>query len=240
MISYVIMDKSKLRYVICPGSNPSEEFQPLYNSVYDCWYRVWKEAYKEMQLNRDLYSDSFTRQDYVGAIFYGDRCLGLCFFRWANIQSPDFASDSYFSYWTPEDMQALALRGPNIIISSNFTICPLARKGNLDFSMKDLLTGISVEFFMNANADSMAANLRVDKKVNEACAKWGGQLIRADVPISPGRTGDLMVFFKDVVEKRNPLDLQNMVFQLWNDRLVIPKKIAFQENYFVKPRLKVV
>lgn len=187
-----------------------------------------------------IYSDSFTRQDYIGAIFYEDRCLALCFFRWGNINSPDFSSDSYFSYWTPEDIQELALKGPSVIISSNFTICPLARKGNLDFSMKDLLTGISVEFFMKANADAMAANLRVNKKVNEACAKWGGKLIRADVPIFSGISGDLMVFFKDVVEKRGPLELENMVFQLWNERLVIPKQIALQENYFVKPKLKVV
>jgi hypothetical protein len=234
------MNKSKLKYVICPGNNPAEEFQPMYKSMYDCWQTVWSEAYKEMKFEAGLYSDAFTRQDYIGGLFYEDRCLALCFFRWANSSLPDFASDSYFSYWNKEDLAQLTLNGPQVIISSNFTIHPLARKGNLDFSMKDLLTGISVEFFMHANADSMAANLRVDKKVNDACAKWGADLIRSNVHVSGGICGDLMVFYKEKVLQRETLDLEIDVKRLWNQRLVISKKINHEENFFVAQKLKAV
>jgi len=234
------MNKSKLQYVVCPGNNPDPSFQEYYNKIYDCWDTVWSDAYKEMKFDKELWSDSFTRQNYIGAIFYQERCLGLCFFRWANADLMDFSKDSYFSYWNEQDLKALTLNGPHVIISSNFTIHPLARKGNLDFSMKDLLTGISVEFFMNANADAMAANLRVDKKVNDACAKWGAELIRPNVHVSGGICGDLMVFYKSQVLKRPQLELEDEVKRLWHNRLVIPQAYSSEASYFIKPKLKKV
>ncbi len=192
-----------------------------------------------MKFEDQLFSDSFTRQDYIGALLYEEQCVALCFFRRANATLPDFRQDSYFSYWDAEDLKCLTLQGPRIIVSSNFTIHPLVRKGNIDFSMKDLLTGISVEFFMNAEADAMAANLRVDKKVNDACAKWGADLIKPNVHVSGGICGDLMVFYKDRVAQRNPLDLESEVKRLWQNHFVIPNEYEVVNNYFSKPKLKV-
>lgn len=238
-----IFRKEKLRYVVCPGSHPEKKFQNLYESIYGCWDTVWSDAYKEMKFSNPLYSDAFTRQDYIGAIMHEEICLGLCFFRWTNTASADFSKDSYFSYWSAEDLSQLAPQGSQIIVSSNFTVHPIARKGNLDFSMKDLLTGISVEFFVNANAVAMAANLRVDKKVNEACARWGGKLIRPNVHVSNGICGDLMVFQKELVMKRSPLSLEGDVRDLWEKRFCIPKSLVFEEQFFIdstnKPTTKV-
>lgn len=228
------LNQAKLRYVICPGSLPDLNFQSTYKAIYDCWFSVWKDAYREMKVESELYSDSFTRQNYIGALFLEEKCLGLCFFRWANYNLPDFSHDSYFSYWNSEDLVSLTKCGSNIIVSSNFTIAFEARKGILGLPIKDLLTGISVEFFMNANADAMAANLRVDKKVNEACKKWGAELIRPNVHFSGGICGDLMVFYKDQVLKRPKLELETTVQNLWSNRTIIPKIQKSEENYFLQ------
>ena len=93
------MQKIKLRFVICPGSHPDQDYLAEYTKIFDCWKSVWGQAYAEMKFENRLYSDAFTRQDYVGAIFLEERCLAVCLFRWAQFDQPDFATDSYFSLW---------------------------------------------------------------------------------------------------------------------------------------------
>jgi hypothetical protein len=223
-----------LKFVLCPGSLPAKEYQPIYEEVYSCWRQVWQETYTELNLNKALYSDAFTRQDLIGAVFKNDHCLGMCFFRWCDARQPDFSVDSYFSNWTPEHLNVLRSRGDEIIVSSYFTIHPLARRGNLGFSMKDLLVAISIETFMNSQAHAMAGNLRVDKKVNEVCKKWGGYLIESDVPAGNGMTGDLMGFFKDVIQSRPPMELDGQLRELWKNRLEIPRLVPMEEFHRTK------
>lgn len=233
------MNATNLKYIICPGSGITNSAHDIYESIYDCWSTVWSAAYKEMKFENKLYSDSFTRQTYIGAIFFEKKCLALCFFRWANANRSDFASDSYFSYWKPEDISKLSLQGPNVIISSHFTIHPIARSGNLDFSMKDLLTGISVEFFMNAHADAMAANLRRDKGINDSCANWGANLIRPNVPVSGGICGDLMVFYKDkVIQKLSEKPANKNIQQLWESKQIITKEHQNIQDYLIFKKTK--
>ena len=130
-------------------------------------------------------------------------------------------------------MKIIRKNGPSILIPSFFTIHPTARKGSFDFSLKELLTGVSVEFFMNADADAMVANLRIDKKVNESCARWGADLIRSNVHVSGGICGDLMVFYKEKIRKRVVHELQNEVRALWNNRIIIPRARTSEDHYFL-------
>lgn len=217
-----------IKYVICPGDNPSQEFVNTYNQIYNCWKTVWESTYKELKIDKHLYADSFTRQTNVGAIFYDDICMAMCFFRHTDFNLSSFGDDSYFSCWSESNRNQLKANGHKIIVSSNFTIHPLARKGNLPFSMKDLLTGISVEYFLNSNADSMAANLRVDRKVNESCKKWGAHLIEANVTASNGEPGDLMYFHKQQNETDQTNENYLMVKKLWAERMEVPVQTPAQ------------
>jgi hypothetical protein len=162
-----------LQYVVVPGQWPNESQKEIYTKVYQCWEAVWSKTFVELENTDDhLKSDAFTRQDYVGAVFYLGECIALSFFRWADPSVATFKLDSYFSNWSETHIQKLRSRGDKIIVCSNFTIAPSGRGLQLGFSMKDLLVGLSLKVFLESGADAMTGALRRDKHVNEACARW--------------------------------------------------------------------
>lgn len=187
-----------------------------------------------MKIDKPLYSDVFTRQDFVGAVLYENKCVGVSCFRWANYETDDFAKDSYFSLWEKSDLKQAAQFGSRIIICSNLAVHPLARGSSLGVSMRDLLTGMTTEVFRSANVDAMAAHIRIDKKVNEACAMWGAQMIRPNIHFSGGIAGDFMVFSKESVAQRAPHELDLVLRDLWQNRLIVPKDYESQEEFFIQ------
>lgn len=213
-----------LSYVLCPGSMPNTHFTKTYNAIYKCWDYVWSEAFKELNVKKAFYSDAFSRQDYVGAIFHKDICLGMAFFRWADASRPEFNKDSYFAIWGADDLECLRSRGNNIIVCSNFTVHPAARGSNLGISGKDLLLGMIVETFINSNADAMTGAVRVDRGVSKACDRWGSLLIKEQVPCEYGeKNTDLLGFFKDHIAQQPANILKPLVENIWARRLVIPR-----------------
>lgn len=231
------MKLSKFQYVTCPGNNPSPEFRQIYNQIYNCWEMLWNDAYREMKIEKALYSDVFTRQDLVGAVLYEGKCVGVSCFRWADSLTVDFSKDSYFSLWEEADLKEASKFGPRIIVCSNLAVHPLARGGNLGVSMRELLTGMTTEVFRASTADAMAAHIRIDKKVNEACAMWGAQLIRPSIHFSGGISGDFMVFSKESVATRPAHELDAVLRELWNNRLIVSKQYNSQEEFFIQTAL---
>lgn len=229
----IFMSKDKFSFVLCPGRNPKSEYHTTYNEIFSCWQNLWSKAYQEMQVSKHLYSDNFTRQDFIGAVYYAGKCVGVICFRWCDIGTNDFANDSAFAQWGPEDLKKISERGPKVIVCSQLTVHPLARGKTLGVSVMHLLTGLGIEFFMNANAHAMAAHIRIDKKVNESCARLGGTSVRENVHFSGGIAGDLMVFYKDVIAQRPTQELDILVKQLWNNQTMIPQENETQEKYFI-------
>jgi hypothetical protein len=211
-----------LKYVIVPGQWPEQKMKPLYQEVYRCWQDTWSDAFTELGKPPGfLKSDTFTRQDFVGGIFLGDRCVALSFFRWADPTLPTFSSDSYFSNWGETHIRKLRAHGDRIIICSNFTIAKEARRTAAGFSMKDLLVAITLKTFLHTGADALTGALRRDRHVNEACARWGGVEIAREVASGHGDTVDLMGFYHDVIAKHPRQDLSDLVDSLWEARTAI-------------------
>ncbi|MBK9294411.1 MAG: hypothetical protein IPM57_08185 [Oligoflexia bacterium] len=213
------------RYILCPGSLPDPHFIDYYKKIYECWYSVWKDAFVELGVNKAMYSDCFTRQDYIGAIFYKNTCVALSFFRWTNATLPDFSQDSYFANWSSAHQKTLRSRGDKIIVCSYFTVHPMARSTKLGVSGKDLLMGMIVETFMNSKADGMTGAVRVNKSVNDAGYRWGAFKIDTDIPSGVGEaTVDLIGFFKDYIAKFPAHELKELAKEIWDTRLVIPRQ----------------
>lgn len=212
-------------YVLCPGSMPDSRYEKMYTDVFQCWNDVWSSTYSELNVGKKLYSDSFTRQDYVGALFHKNTCFALTFFRWANALRPEFSQDSYFSNWQPDHQKVLRSRGDDIIVCSQFTVHPYGRGKNLGISGKSLLTGMAVETFLNSKADAMTGAVRVDRGVNAATESWGAYVIDRKVPSDFGDNNtDLVGFFKDYISEQPTHELNFIVKELWNRRIVIPRK----------------
>lgn len=234
------MDIKDFRYVLCPGSMPEEKYQKLYNQIYQCWREVWTDTFRELKVEKTLYSDAFTRQDFVGALFYKDQCFALAFFRWATAERQEFAQDSYFSNWGPKHLEKLCSRGPNIIICSQFTVHQRGRGKTLGISGKELLAGMAAQTFLNSEADGMTGAVRVDRGVNGAGLRWGAYSIESRVPCEFGENNtELIGFFKDFISEQPKHELSGIAETLWQDRLVIPR-LNFEEQFMQKPaRLKV-
>jgi len=214
-----------LKFALCPGSMPLSAYEATHMKIYACWQSVWAQTFDELSVKKPLYSDAFSRQDLVGALLWKNSCLALSFFRWADAGRPEFAADSYFSNWSKEDLKSLCSRGNKIIICSNFTVHPMARGKNLGVSFKELLTGMSIETFLNSDADGMTGALRVDRGVSSACERWGGYVIQRGVPCDFGANNtDLLGFFKDHIMKQPAHELKTLVQELWKNRLVIPRQ----------------
>lgn len=206
-----------LRYVIVPGQWPDRGAEALYEKVYKCWEETWMETFHELGKPAGfLKSDSFTRQDFVGAILYKEECVALSFFRWADPRSATFVKDSYFANWSETHIKKLRSKGDRIVVCSNFTIAKSARGMAVGFSMKDLLVGISLKTFQNTGADALTGALRTNRHVNEACARWGGTEVAREIPSGHGDTVDLMAFFQDVLARHPRQPLSDLVDQLWD------------------------
>ncbi len=222
-------------YVLCPGSMPEQSDLKVYNEIFTCWKDVWSTTFTELNVTKQLFSDAFTRQDYIGALYYKNTCFALAFYRWADATRSDFSNDSYFSNWSPEHQKALCSRGNNIIVCSQFTVHPFGRGSNLGVSGKDLLMGIIVETYMNSNADAMTGAVRVDRGVNGAGERWGAYVIDRKVPCDFGeKNTDLIALFKDHINQHAKHPLDNVVKEIWNNRLVLQRKSIGTE--FVKSK----
>lgn len=218
------MNAIGLRYVLCPGSMPAPAFAEEYKKVYVCWRETWSRAFSELQVDKPFYSDSFTRQDYVGAIFHGSKCVALAFFRLMDATRDELAVDSYFSNWSDEHRRVLCSRGPRIIVCSNFTVHPDARGKQIGVHTKDLLMGMITETFLNSEADAMTGAVRVDRGVNGAGERWGAYVIDRKVPCDYGeRNTDLIGFFKGHILAQPRHEMDALVKSLWAQRTVIPK-----------------
>lgn len=212
-----------LKFVIVPGQWPERQDAAVYAEVYRCWKEVWSKTFIELdKTDEHLKSDSFTRQDYVGAIFHKDVCIAMCFYRWADPTFETFKLDSYFSNWAETHIKKLTSRGPSILVCSNLTIAPSARGLQLGVSMKDLLVGTAMKLFLESGADAMTGALRRDRHVNQACARWGGVEIARDILSGHGdATVDLMAFYKKEVSTNPRREESAMVDALWARRQVV-------------------
>jgi hypothetical protein len=109
-----------------------------YRNAYSMWHAVWSETFWRNENLRTLYSDDFNRQHEIICIFKENICLGILAFRWVDCTLESVQNDSYFRAWPKESVQQLALRGRNLMITSNLTVHPLARNKKLGLPIKDI------------------------------------------------------------------------------------------------------
>jgi hypothetical protein len=144
---------------------------------YRCWHDTWESAFRELAHEPEVYSDDFTRQHEVGAIFQDSECIALSFFRWIDLSSPINRQDSYFRAWTDADKEALCKEGTYVCISSNFTIAEGWRKSTV-CSLKDVLVALIVERFLLSNASAVSGTVRNNRGVDRLIYRNGFLPIR--------------------------------------------------------------
>lgn len=165
------IDPSALSYhLLTPRSTRADD--PRIVEAYRCWRATWRDAFVELEHHSELYSDDFTRQDEVGAVFQHDECIALSCFRWVDLSAPMNRQDSYFRVW-PEAARVAACReGSNICVSSSFTIAADWRRSPV-CSLKDVLMALIVERFLASDADAVVGTVRNNRGIDKLIYRNG-------------------------------------------------------------------
>ena len=218
------MKNHDLQFILCPSKFSADLH--LYEKIYHFWHKTWSTTFQELENSSNLSSDSFSRQDWVAAIFMDGECVAVSTFRYFDLHSSVSLSDSYFANWSPEALKQLRSQGRMALACCFFGIAPHLRSGTLGFSMKDLLMGFVTEVFAWSAADCMTGAVRKCKNVHGSAYSWGAQCVAQDVPSGHGPAlVDLVTFSHgEVAAKKKVHKLTPWIDLLWS-RLIIAEKI---------------
>ncbi len=186
-----------LHYALLNPNAPGAQ-APLLAAAFRCWKQVWAETLKELDGIAYLPSDDFTRQDEVGALFSGDRCVGLSCYRWVDLSLPFAREDSYFTAWPSDALDALVAHGPRVCIGSQISV-PREFRGRFDgTAVKDLLLAFAVKRFLASDADVMTGTMRNNRNMNTLGYRLGGQPLVEDAELH-GVKVDLLAFYRSTL-----------------------------------------
>jgi hypothetical protein len=214
------INPNDLKYVLLPGrhQNGAQKHRLYYNAAYNLWKNVWSETLHELDNLSTLYSDDFTRQDEIGAVFYRAKCVMLTFFRIVDLGVSSDREDSYFKVWPEQALNELTQYGSRIMIGSTITIDESVRGEKLGISAKDLLLGLVIKRFLDSPADAMTGTMRNNRGMNGCAFRHGAQLIKPEL-IQHGVEVDLVGFYRNSVKPCGIEAVDDLVNRMWRNRL---------------------
>lgn len=215
--------KRKLRFVVMPTRFVEARYVKDFEKAYVGWRNVWGQALtEEMNVKDPLYSDNFTRQSHVAALFYGDELFGLVTLNYMNLEEKIYQDDSYFKVWTPDSIQGLYKNAKQIMTLCNVTLNFRFRKNSIGVSGKDLLLLMAVHYLKSQNLDAIVAAVRLEKSMEKSAYRTGAISLAKDLPYSiPGQRVDLVLWSKSIaLEKLDP-ELVNLSTYIWINSSII-------------------
>lgn len=184
-----------------PGMNPTRDLRDKYNAIYDHWRAVWGPTFSELDGSETLYSDEFTRQDYIIGLFLKSECIAAICYRKCDLSLPATRKDSYFKIWPEDAIGALADAGPVSIIGSQISVAQEARQLQFNnWKVKTILSFVFLFQMEKIKADAITGTMRADKGMHDLFYGLGALPLKKDCFIH-GVPVDLVGFFP----KRSPL-----------------------------------
>lgn len=218
------MNHTDLQLVLCPVREPEAKYLNIYNKIYKCWHSVWTSAYTEVNYQKEhesLKSDSFTRQDFVAAIFHKEDCIAFILFRRADANLISTKDDSFFEHWSEIHLKSVNKIGQNLMICGNLGIHPTFRQKTFGVSLKEIMGGLISEITLQTNVDATLATPRRDRNVQSAAYQWGAVPIAQDISWGCGIQIDLISFHKANLLKHRDHALRPLIDELWLNKIVI-------------------
>lgn len=174
-----------LRVVVMPTRAPVQGNDVLYNEAYNTWQKCWKEALFELDGTSELPCDHFTRQDYAVALFHGQKCAALIFFRRIDPKLEAHRNDSYFEAWPKDFLATFGEANQTAMICSWITTLPEYRRTlnnpalkNLDLSLR--LSEVMNYFMQDVQADVTFGTVRINRSADKMCAYSGSRTVMKD------------------------------------------------------------
>ena len=215
------------RLALISGKNTAESQHQDYVDAYHFWRNTWTDTFKNLSVHSPVFSDAFTRQDSIGAIFFKGQCIASTFFRKVDLSHIASQHDSYFSNWPHETIEKLTAEGSQIIVCSYFSIHPDFRRMQIGLSMKDLLLGFVVKYLLESDAVALCGTPRTDKAMNLACTRWGASTLNEQVDSGYGVNIDLVGFFKSRITPNELPILYRQIEAQWGN--MFPDFVAIRK-----------
>lgn len=228
-----IVDETDL--YILPGRNPHSRYLDIYAKTYHCWKEIWSDTFRnEMNVNEVLFSDSFTRQDEILALFHQSKCVGLASIRYINPSYPGSIDDSYFRSWPYPLIQKIKMENSIIATASHFTIHRKYRGSKQIIHWKKLLISLFIENFKRSSSkiQIMVAAARRIKSNEKNCYNSGAVPLAVNLNYHiPGEKFDLVSWEKNC-EGDYDENIKNLSKKIWNHVIRVPR-VGIEETYIL-------
>jgi hypothetical protein len=191
----------ELRFVVLPGRADSSPLPNDYLSAYKTFHDVWEETLRPIRGAAYVqYSNDFTRQDRIQALFDGDACAGLDCVRRINLQTLVDLNDSWLEPWPSDLLNTLSEQSPAAFINSYFTVGPQYRRTAIkgEHPVSYVLGCLSVLYQAAADVPLMLGMMRHDRSMHKLGAMWGAKTLLTTT-YNQSET-DLVVFEIDAVK----------------------------------------
>lgn len=190
-----------------------DEDKEYYQLAYQKWKEAWQEvAQKEMGIKSSIfYSDDFTRQDHIVALFNHRSCIGMAFMREMDLRISCLTEDSCFRFWPLHELERLIRLHQHVVIASYFTITPQYRKSHVEW--KTLFLSLYLDYFSELKSKIMVTAARKLKSNEKLCYQLGAKPLLKDVVFST-KSGQIV--------EQETIDLlywENNYFSLLNQSL---------------------
>ncbi len=226
------LDVEKFKLILLPGKCPPEMYKKHYVETYDCWRKTWEFAYKnELNENSFLFSDDFTRQDEIAALFYGDECAAICFFRWVDFDEGPAEHDSYFEVWPEMARHKLCREGRKVLVGSQFTLNFKYRKMVEEVHIKDLFAGLVVRRFLLTDRDVMTGTMRISKGMNTTSYNSGAQPILQNVQHTCNQEPiDLVAFYRSSINGSTVPGVNELVDRIFSKTISLVHPLGVHQE----------
>ena len=215
------------RYVILDPSlrHPPDHY---FENAYRLWRDVWSATFREVEGRTSIDSDNFSRQDELGALFSGERCLMLSGFREVNLSLSPSRDDSYFRPWSNESLATLCKDGDLVLVGNQITVDPAVRGKDFPVSMKDLIVALSILRLMDSDCSVMAGTMRSLKGMNTLALRHRATKIPQELKLH-SETSEIFAFYRSSYELGLP-HLEDLSKKLWRERLDLTITKSFELN----------
>jgi hypothetical protein len=223
--------KTKYQFLILAGKIRSPGYEREYDSAYQLYKSVWTQTMTEVHgKEHKLFSDDFTRQDYIQAVFFDGQCIALDCLRVIDLKNPADFDDSWFSDWDKKHLIELSKKGhTQCLVNSHFTVHEDHRKAsqNEEHHVSYILGCLSVLHQLDLKFPVMLGMMRNNRSMNKLGQEWGASTLEANVP-HYNIPSDLVAFFADNVRLASK-KFPKVVMEIYKNKIDTFEKETHEE-----------